>query len=84
MCEPQRGNWLEGEPITVVDSPNVCLRILTGRPVSCLHARTPMESLILKKKKKNFAFLFAFSSRQVFKPHLKPYAVQMVQRQEVR
>lgn len=56
MCEPQRGNWLEGEPITVVDSPNVCLRILTGRPVSCLHARTLMEPLILKKKKNTLRF----------------------------
>lgn len=82
--ELQRAHWLEGEPITVVHSPNACLRILTGRPVSCLHARTPMESLILKTKKNSCAFfLFAFSSCRVFIGHLKPYTIQAVSPQEV-
>lgn len=87
--ELQRAHWLEGEPITVVHSPNACLRILTGRPVSCLHARTPMESLILKTKKKERKknscafFLFAFSSCRVFIGHLKPYTIQAVSPQEV-
>lgn len=53
----QRAHWLEEEQIPVVNNPNACLRILTGRPVSCLHARTPMESLILKTKRSR-AFLF--------------------------
>lgn len=71
----QRAHWLEGEPITVVHSPNACLRILTGRPVSCLHARTPMESLILKtkKRKEKKSCAFFLSSCRVVRGHLKPY-----------
>lgn len=47
MCQLQRHNWLEGEPITVVDSPNVCLNILTRHMVTtlpCLHVQGPMEN----------------------------------------
>lgn len=45
----EAGNWREGEQVTVVDSSNVCLNILTRHMVTtlpCLHVRGPMETLV--------------------------------------
>lgn len=83
MCELQRGNWRKGEPIILVDSSKVCLNILTRGSYLALSACSRPDgnpSVYMLKALHPVCIIIAFSSRQVFKPHLKPYTGRTVQR----
>lgn len=87
MCELHWVNLRKGEPIPVVDSSNVCLHILTRHGVTTffLSACSRPDGNI-RMQMLNALHLIcvstAFSSRQVFKPHLKPYTGRTVKRQD--
>lgn len=63
---------------------HVCLNILTRHMVAtlpCLHVQGSMETWIWTCWK--LCVIICLLTSQVFKPHLKPYTVQIVQRQDL-